>query len=366
MFYNKGFEEATLGSERYFEIIMGQSPPGTSYNKAGKGMPFFQGKKEFGEKYPSIEQWTTEPSKIAFPNDILISVRAPVGAINMTNIDCCIGRGLASIRCNKEISKDFVYSFLKLKEKEIENLGNGSTFKAITSKQLRDIKIPIPPLLIQQKFTNIVEQVEKMKEEIKKTKNNSEELFDSLMQKAFRGELIWELLDKKVQEYFIDESKKVHGAEVRADNKIYVESNFERLPRNEQLAIIYHERGHSNFKLLSWIKLIQPFQLILFVLLFFMAIIYILIAVLTRKPLGVFGIFGGIFLLFSIVEFVSFMFFNWLLEVIADLNSTKNIDKKILISQLKSLYARKDIGFWRRYIDHPPIKLRIKIMEAFD
>jgi len=190
-------------------------------------------------------------------------------------------------------------------------------------------------------------------------------LFDIFKKKKFKSGKI-ELLDKKSQEYFIDKSNKVHGAEVRSDNKIYVESNFEKLSRNEQLAIIYHERGHSNFKLLNWIKLIQPFQLILFVLLFFMALMYILIAIITRRPFGVFGIFGGVFLLFSIGEFVGFMFFNWLLEIIADLNSIKNIDKKVLVSQLKSLYGKKDLGFLRKYIDHPPINLRIKIMEAFD
>ncbi len=189
MFYNKGFEEVKLGDEKYFEIIMGQSPAGTSYNKTGKGMPFFQGKKEFGEKYPSVEQWTTEPSKLANPNDILISVRAPVGSINLANIKCCIGRGLASIRCKEDIKMDFVYSFLKVKEKEIENLGNGSTFKAITSGQLLGIKIPLPPLPLQQKFASIVEQIEKMKDKINQTKQNSEELFNSLMMKAFRGEL---------------------------------------------------------------------------------------------------------------------------------------------------------------------------------
>src|SRR3989344_3446779 len=185
MFYDRGFEEVKLEDEKYFEIIMGQSPAGSSYNKIGKGTPFFQGKKEFGEKYPIIEQWTSEPSKIALPEDILISVRAPVGSINLANIKCCIGRGLASIRCKKEIKTDFVYSFIKVKEKEIENLGNGSTFKAITSKQLLNIKIPLPPLPLQQKFARIVEQTEKLKENIKKTNSNSEELFNSLMNKAF-------------------------------------------------------------------------------------------------------------------------------------------------------------------------------------
>ncbi len=190
MFMGKGFEEVELGDKRYFEIIMGQSPAGSSYNQVRKGVPFFQGKKEFGEKYPIVEQWTSEPSKIALPNDILISVRAPVGSINLANIKCCIGRGLASIRCKKDIKMDFVYSFIKVKEKEIESLGKGSTFKAITSKQLLNIKIPLPPMELQQKFASIVEKVEKLKEKQRLENRNAGELFDSLMQKAFNGELV--------------------------------------------------------------------------------------------------------------------------------------------------------------------------------
>ena len=189
MFNNKGFEEIKLEDKKYFEITMGQSPAGESYNEIGRGIPFFQGKKEFGEKYPSVEKWTTQPSKLAKFGDILMSIRAPVGSLNMCNIDCCIGRGLASIRCKEGIKTDFVYSLLKVKEKEIDGLGNGSTFKAITSRQLLSIKIPLPPFSLQQKFAKIVENVEGLKENVKKTKQNSEELFNSLMQKAFRGEL---------------------------------------------------------------------------------------------------------------------------------------------------------------------------------
>ncbi|MDD3160186.1 MAG: restriction endonuclease subunit S [Candidatus ainarchaeum sp.] len=190
IYYNKNFEEIKLSDNKYFHIIMGQSPKGNSYNHVGEGTPFFQGKKEFRDKYPTVEQWTTKPSKMAQSNDILISVRAPVGATNLSNIDCCIGRGLAAIRCKKGIETDFVYSFLKVKKKEIENLGNGSTFKAITSKQLLDIKIPIPPNSSQKKFTEIVEKVEKIKENQKQSDKELNNLFNSLMQKAFRGELI--------------------------------------------------------------------------------------------------------------------------------------------------------------------------------
>ena len=184
---NIEWKEVELKDKNYFELIMGQSPSGDTYNRERKGVPFFQGKAEFGKKYPSVEKWTTEPCKFAKPEDILMSVRAPVGTINMANIDCCIGRGLASIRCKNEIEKDFVYYFLKLKEKEIANLGTGSTFKAITSKQLANIKIPIPfsngkPDIKEQKIiVKILEKVEKQKERIK----NAEDLLYEYLKGIF-------------------------------------------------------------------------------------------------------------------------------------------------------------------------------------
>ena len=80
------------------KIILGQSPPSDTYNTTGTGLPFFQGKAEFTELYPIVEKWCSSPNKIAEPNDILLSVRAPVGALNIANQKCCIGRGLAAIR----------------------------------------------------------------------------------------------------------------------------------------------------------------------------------------------------------------------------------------------------------------------------
>ena len=85
------------------EIVMGQSPPSSTYNKEKKGLPFFQGKAEFSELYPEVRKWCSKPKKLAEPLDILVSVRAPVGSTNIVNQKCCIGRGLAALRypdCN--------------------------------------------------------------------------------------------------------------------------------------------------------------------------------------------------------------------------------------------------------------------------
>jgi len=188
MFYNKGFKIKKL--EETSKIIMGQSPPGNSYNEKGNGTPFFQGKAEFTNKYPIIKKWTDKPTKLAEPNSILMSVRAPVGDVNLCNVKCCIGRGLASIKPIKEITNlYFIYFLLQNIKNKIAYLGSGSTFKAINSNQVRSLKIPLPPLTLQQKFARIVEQTEKMKDQINKTKQNSKELFNSLVSKAFKGKL---------------------------------------------------------------------------------------------------------------------------------------------------------------------------------
>lgn len=79
-------------------IIMGQSPPGETYNTAGNRLPFFQGKAEFGEVHPTVRKWCSKPNKIAEAGDVLLSIRAPVGPTNVANQQCAIGRGLAAIR----------------------------------------------------------------------------------------------------------------------------------------------------------------------------------------------------------------------------------------------------------------------------
>ncbi len=188
MFLKKGFEEVEL--EKVTEIIMGQSPAGSSYNKNKIGTPFFQGKREFGERYLKVKNWTTEPSKIAEPNSILMSVRAPVGSVNICNIKCCIGRGLASINPTEKSELEYIYFLLQTTEKQIADLGSGSTFKAINSNQLKSLKIPLPPLSLQKKFALIVEKVEKIKEKQKQSEEKLNNLFNALMQKAFKGEIV--------------------------------------------------------------------------------------------------------------------------------------------------------------------------------
>lgn len=106
-------------------------------------MPFFQGNADFGERYPITRVWCNTPTKIAQAEDILISVRAPIGALNYAKEECCIGRGLAAITPDRnKVSQDFIYWALKGKKAELNDKGNGSTFKAISRKILEQTMIP--------------------------------------------------------------------------------------------------------------------------------------------------------------------------------------------------------------------------------
>lgn len=135
------------------DLIMGQSPPGDTYNSTGNGLPFFQGKTEFGKVSPIAVKWCTSPTKLAKSGDILISVRAPVGSTNLADQECCIGRGLAAIRPNSLLAnRDFVWLFLQYSERTLAEKGQGSTFDAINGDDLRRLEIPFPPIQEQQQI----------------------------------------------------------------------------------------------------------------------------------------------------------------------------------------------------------------------
>ena len=128
-------------------INMGQSPESSSYNTIGEGLPFFQGNADFGDIHPTIRTWCSNPIKIAKKGDLLISVRAPIGALNIANNQCCIGRGLAALtNYTKNIYKDYLWFALLSKINELNSKGTGSTFKAINKKILAETNISLPSL----------------------------------------------------------------------------------------------------------------------------------------------------------------------------------------------------------------------------
>lgn len=154
----------TLRLDQIAEVTMGQSPDSSSYNSVGKGIPFYQGKTEFTDKYigqPST--WCTSPTRIAKENDILMSVRAPVGNVNIATEECCIGRGLSSIRPQNGFNSEFIFEALEQKKEELENKATGSTFKAINKDIVLSIQIPNTSISIQKEYSNFVKQIDKSK-----------------------------------------------------------------------------------------------------------------------------------------------------------------------------------------------------------
>ena len=167
------------------DITMGQSPLSQSYNLGKKGLPFYQGKTEFGDIYikePII--YCNSPIKIVEKNDILMSVRAPVGDVNIATQKSCIGRGLASIRAKKI---DYLYLFYLLKEQKIkiEKMGVGSTFKAINKNNISSLQIPIIEMSKQNRIKKYLLLIEKLSFEIEKSIKEAENLYNSLMNKYF-------------------------------------------------------------------------------------------------------------------------------------------------------------------------------------
>ena len=171
------------------DITMGQSPSGSSYNEDKEGTIFFQGRAEFGFRFPTIRLFTTEPKRMACANDTLMSVRAPVGDLNVAHTDCCIGRGLAAIH-SKNNHQSFVhYTMFSLKKQLDVFNGEGTVFGSINRNSLNEMPILIPSDEKLDEFESIVAPIDAA------IRNNYDEICrleqirDSLLPKLMSGEL---------------------------------------------------------------------------------------------------------------------------------------------------------------------------------
>ena len=164
------------------EIIMGQSPSSDSYNVKGQGLPFFQGNADFGKLYPSVRLWCNCPIKKAEAGDLLVSVRAPIGAVNLANQKCCIGRGLAALRPYRDkCDAMYLYYLIKAGKNKLNWLGTGSTFKAITRSSLLSFNVPDYCIAFQRKISSKLWSVDKLIHQ----RNEQLKLFDLLIQSRF-------------------------------------------------------------------------------------------------------------------------------------------------------------------------------------
>ena len=171
------------------DITMGQSPSGNSYNEDGNGTIFFQGRAEFGFRFPTVRLYTTEPKRMAYSNDTLMSVRAPVGDLNVAHTDCCIGRGLAAIHSKTNHQSFVLYTMFSLRKQLDVFNGEGTVFGSINRNTLNDMPILIPTDEATEKFERIVAPMDAA------IRNNYDEICrlqtvrNSLLPRLMSGEL---------------------------------------------------------------------------------------------------------------------------------------------------------------------------------
>jgi type I restriction enzyme S subunit len=171
------------------EVSAGQSPEGRFYNSDGNGMPFYQGKKDFGERFLEAPvKWTTQITKIARAGDILMSVRAPVGPVNFAADDVCIGRGLAAIRSNPGIDREFLfYQLLHLQPKIAGK--EGAVFSSINKAEIESLPIMLAPLPEQRRIVAILDEafdgIATAKASAEKNLQNARALFEGHLQSVF-------------------------------------------------------------------------------------------------------------------------------------------------------------------------------------
>lgn len=153
-----------------FHLEMGQSPNSDSYNSHKEGLPFYQGKTDFGSFVPTPRVWCSRPTKIAEAGDVLLSVRAPVGPTNYADERCCIGRGLAAVRPLGGMRTEFVLWWLRAYETQVADMGTGTTFIAVSKKNLEPFMVSIPPLSEQDRILDKINELmslcDKLEEQI--------------------------------------------------------------------------------------------------------------------------------------------------------------------------------------------------------
>ena len=171
------------------QIEMGQSPPSITYNSEGIGLPFFQGKADFGDIYPTTRKWCSSPNKIAEKDDILLSVRAPIGDVNIATQRCCIGRGLTAIRAGAKSDSKYLFYHLLFSQELLESKGTGTTFKQINKETVTHFLIPLPPLPEQRAIAEMLGAVDEKIQAEENRKTALQSLFRSMLHHLMTGKV---------------------------------------------------------------------------------------------------------------------------------------------------------------------------------
>lgn len=184
-----GWEARNIGD--VCEVIAGQSPNGSSYNSDGFGLPFYQGKKDFGARQLlSPNTWTTEITKRAIAGDILMSVRAPVGPVNEATQEICIGRGLAAIRAGEDVDRNYLWYSLLWLQPRIKG-STGAVFDSINKRGIERLPLPLPPLEEQRRIVAILDEafegLDRARANAEANLTSARELFESALGSLFDG-----------------------------------------------------------------------------------------------------------------------------------------------------------------------------------
>lgn len=172
-----------------FEITMGQSPPGDTYNEDGNGIPFYQGRTDFGFRFPTRRMYCTAPTRYAKQGDTLVSVRAPVGDINMADEECCIGRGVASVRHKSGASSFTYYAMANLYPDFAAYEAEGTVFGSINKQNFENLRCIVPSPSIVSAYEKLVGPLDEQISTFEKQSRTLATLRDTLLPQLLSGEL---------------------------------------------------------------------------------------------------------------------------------------------------------------------------------
>ena len=172
-----------------FNLTMGQSPPGDTYNEDGNGIPFYQGRTDFGFRFPTRRIYCTAPTRYAKPSDTLVSVRAPVGDINMADEECCIGRGVAAVR-HKSGAVSFTYHAMENLSPDFALFeGEGTVFGSINKQNFENLRFVIPPPEVVAAYEQLAKPLDEQIRTLEHQSRTLSTLRDALLPKLLGGEL---------------------------------------------------------------------------------------------------------------------------------------------------------------------------------